>query len=460
MRSFRLVFVVSALAMLAVMSLPASVTSQKAPPCADSQTAPKSEKQEKLDACACEQSVATDKPTYRVGKAPFGWKNAIRVGAGATVGRGGAKATAKPKEMYEGMELPAKPELPTPEVVRLKERVLKARENRVKELEAEWAKLHKILELEPDHYMANELLKSRRVNAERERFLSLQSTEAWVAKPKFDWRATGLDVGPVLYQGECDSCWAFVAMSVYQSSWNLEQVRLGIEFSEAMFPVDYRYQRLPSIQQLLNCMSDDDGSCGGGWHGTAFHFMVTRHVPHIPDRLVWNKGEKVKIEEYTGRKSRCTDILRMVTVQRGGLDNLLLDGPDSRPRLPPNSDTIGTAFDRALAWGYVNEKKPDELPTVAQLKQALVEHGPIAAPLYGDRCFSVYKEGVFNGRNNGIPTHVVVLIGWDDEKQAWLIKNSWGERWGEKGYAWVAYGSNNIGLYAAWIQPSPSTEVP
>jgi cathepsin L len=48
--------------------------------------------------------------------------------------------------------------------------------------------------------------------------------------------------------------------------------------------------------------------------------------------------------------------------------------------------------------------------------------------------------------------HVVLLIGLDDAKQAWLIKNSWGEKWGEKGCAWIKYRSNNIGVFAAWIE--------
>lgn len=165
-----------------------------------------------------------------------------------------------------------------------------------------------------------------------------------------------------------------------------------------------------------------------------------------------------RIEEYTGRVSRCTDILRTKKVKRGGKIAVPGEGPDGI-NLPANSDQILTAYDRALAWGYVNEQKPDQLPSVAQLKQALIEHGPLAMPIHGDACFSVYQGGVFNGHNAGEPNHVVVLIGWDDQKQAWLIKNSWGEEWGEKGFGWVAYGSNSIGQFAAWIQPTPSTEV-
>ena len=110
-----------------------------------------------------------------------------------------------------------------------------------------------------------------------------------------------------------------------------------------------------------------------------------------------------------------------------------------------------TAYDRALAWGYVNEKEPDQLPSVAQLKKALIEHGPLAMPIHGDSCFIVYQGGIFNGHNMGFPNHVMVLIGWDDAKQAWLVKNSWGEAWGEKGYAWVAYGSNSIGYGSTMI---------
>jgi len=431
----------------------APVTSQQTPPCASSSGAGQTIKQAQLDDCNCEQAAAADKPTYRVGSSPFGRKTAPRVGRSARQ----SSQSAEQKDLYGGVEMPNTKDLHSPEVVGLKEQVLRAREARSKAVETTWQHLEKTLELEPENYFAARKMKDRNFLQAHERFLALQNSDGWISRSRFDWREQGLDVGPVLNQGECQSCWAFVSTSVYLSSWNLEQMRLGEEFFNAFIP-DYWYQRIPSVQQLLNCLGKDEGDCTGGWHATAFAFMVKSHVPHIPDRLVWNKGEKIRIEEYTGRKSRCTDILEMSKVKRGGKLVVPLDGPDSHYRLPANSDRIGTAFDRALSWGYVNEGKPDELPSVPQLKQALIEHGPLAAPLHGDNCFSVYQGGVFNGHHSGDPTHVVVLVGWDDERQAWLIKNSWGEEWGEKGYAWVAYGSNNVGRYAAWIQPSPSTE--
>ena len=112
----------------------------------------------------------------------------------------------------------------------------------------------------------------------------------------------------------------------------------------------------------------------------------------------------------------------------------------------PNS-----GFVKGAAWDYV-ASPPDKLPTALELKTALIEHGPLVAPIYYDDCLANYRGGVFNEKDLGMINHVVLLIGWDDEKEAWLIKNSWGETWGEKGFGWIKYGSNNIGVFAAWIE--------
>lgn len=258
-------------------------------------------------------------------------------------------------------------------------------------------------------------------------------------------------------QGKCGSCWAFASVAVYQSSWELEQRRTGDTLLRQIVPENSYFRRQPSVQQMLNCIAKTKGDCTGGWHGNAFAYMVNSHIPHIPDRLVWDQDEADFIEQYTGRKSICTDPLQNRAVKRGGIHVVPLEGPDAAPRLIKNSDLLLTASDRALAWGYVN-KPFDKIPSVEQLKAALIEYGPIAAPMWADHCFAVYKGGVFHGQNNRSINHVVMLIGWDDDKQAWLIKNSWGKKWGEDGFAWIKYNRNNIGLFAAWIQPSPINE--
>ena len=458
MISKRWLFTLAAALMAVVWSGPPRVNSQQNPPCAKTQTAGKTDKQRQLDNCNCEQSTAQDKPSYRIGASPFGRMQAAPLKKARRVGGRRGAAHREPEDLYEGLEVPDLKDRQSPEVVGLRDKVMKARQEARQRVEDSLERARKTLQLEPDNEYANRMLKSPKVRQAYERFIALQNNEQWASWPKFDWREQGLDVGPVLHQGACQSCWAFTAMSVYQSSWNLEQLRLGDEFFGETVPEYYSYQRIPSVQQLLNCIGKEKGDCeSGGWHGTAFAFMVSTHVPHIPDRIVWKKGDRANIEEYTGRVSPCKDILSHRKVKRGGKMAVLGEGPDGI-NLPFNSDQILTAYDRALAWGYVNEAKPEELPSVVQLKEALIDHGPLAMPIHGDACFSLYQGGVFNGHSAGGPTPVMVLIGWDDDKQAWLIKNSWGERWGEKGFCWVAYGSNNVGINAAWIQPTPATK--
>jgi C1A family cysteine protease len=105
---------------------------------------------------------------------------------------------------------------------------------------------------------------------------------------------------------------------------------------------------------------------------------------------------------------------------------------------------------KAVAWGYVDAVNP--IPSIDALKKALCAYGPLGVAVRATPVFKAYKSGVFNENAPGNINHAVTLVGWDDTKQAWRIKNSWGPNWGEAGYMWIAYGSNKIGYGATWVQ--------
>ena len=119
---------------------------------------------------------------------------------------------------------------------------------------------------------------------------------------------------------------------------------------------------------------------------------------------------------------------------------------------------------RAVAWGQIGSAtKP---ATVAQVKAALLRHGPMVVNLFSTPAFTKYTAGVFAERfrppRNGPQTnHDVLLLGWDDTRGrgAWYIKNSWGTNWGDRGYGWVEYGSNNV-CHTAWWVRAQSTYYP
>lgn len=212
--------------------------------------------------------------------------------------------------------------------------------------------------------------------------------------------------GFMINQGDCNGCWAVAALNAYHYSYEIGKQRIHLRYpmSNGVMGVPPRIVRYFSHQALISCAGGGRG-CGGGWHGTAFNYLV----------------EYGATEEFTPCKER----------------------------------KVNEDF-KALTWDYVNYP-PDKIPTKIQLKTALLEHGPLVVLVRITEAFQAYQGGIFNERAPGEVNHAVVLIGWDDAKRAWLIQNSWGSNWGVKtdqgygGYMWIAWDSNSVGKYAAWV---------
>ncbi|UCC82182.1 MAG: hypothetical protein JSW46_14485 [Gemmatimonadota bacterium] len=95
---------------------------------------------------------------------------------------------------------------------------------------------------------------------------------------------------------------------------------------------------------------------------------------------------------------------------------------------------------------------PDRIRTI---KQIVHEYGPAVTTmnLYDD--FRHHKTGVYvyDGRSPEQPGgHIVLITGWTDDPAVvnggyWTLKNSAGQRWGEKGFGKAAYGQAGIDDY-------------
>jgi C1A family cysteine protease len=107
---------------------------------------------------------------------------------------------------------------------------------------------------------------------------------------------------------------------------------------------------------------------------------------------------------------------------------------------------------RARQWGYVTTANGQA--SVQQIKSALLLAGPLYTTLYAATPGFMSNRGSVMAEKGPFPEidHAVVIVGWDDSRKAWKIKNSWGTSWGTKGYGWVAYGHYRIGTGTAWIQ--------
>ena len=85
------------------------------------------------------------------------------------------------------------------------------------------------------------------------------------------------------------------------------------------------------------------------------------------------------------------------------------------------------------SWGWVENDEE-------AIKNALIDYGPlvICFPVYQD--FMYYKRGVYRHRwGPRVGGHLVALVGYDDREQCWIVKNSWGEEWGDDGWFKMGY---------------------
>ena len=92
-------------------------------------------------------------------------------------------------------------------------------------------------------------------------------------------------------------------------------------------------------------------------------------------------------------------------------------------------------------WGWVEH-------TEEAIKTALMEHGPLSICVYFWTDFHYYTGGVYIHRWGQLTGgHVMSMVGYDDNEQCWIVKNSAGTKWGEDGWLKIAYDST---MFAEW----------
>lgn len=93
--------------------------------------------------------------------------------------------------------------------------------------------------------------------------------------------------------------------------------------------------------------------------------------------------------------------------------------------------------------------------TVAR-KQALSTRGPVIAGFSVFEDFTYYKSGVYRHvAGDFLGYHAVCVVGYSDKNQCWIVKNSWGPSWGEKGYFRIGYGECGMDSQFAFYDVDP-----
>jgi C1A family cysteine protease len=98
---------------------------------------------------------------------------------------------------------------------------------------------------------------------------------------------------------------------------------------------------------------------------------------------------------------------------------------------------------------FYNLGNGNSSPKVDEMKAAILHYGYLSVAVGANSRWDKYKGGVMKGCGFKGVNHMVNLVGWDN-KGNWIMRNSWGTKWGDKGYALMPFGCDRIGVEAAY----------
>merc|ERR1719198_2601530 len=85
------------------------------------------------------------------------------------------------------------------------------------------------------------------------------------------------------------------------------------------------------------------------------------------------------------------------------------------------------------------------------MMKEIFNRGPISCGIDANPLLN-YESGIIKTKGDSVD-HVISVVGWGtDEKDGmyWIVRNSWGEYWGEMGYVRVAKGALLVEDQCSW----------
>jgi len=213
----------------------------------------------------------------------------------------------------------------------------------------------------------------------------------------------------------CGSCWAMGSTSALADRWNIATMQTRA--TGAM----YMPQDMLSVQNVVSCGNDKVGcgSCNGGDDSGVYEYAKKYGIPHE------------SCSNYMAVNTQCDDSSPVTDSNKPGCYTCS----------PGRAGCVAIdKYDKLFISGYGSAKGYDKM------KQEIYANGPISCGIDATDKMEAYTGGIYSEEGAWSIDHIISVVGWGVDAttsdEYWIVRNSWGEPWGEKGFMRIVTSQN------------------